>query len=95
VNTLGTISDNDTRDGSWNGDVQAATRKGKGFWDAEIAIALDSMKAKIGPDVVWGVNLCRDRQAEPAESSSWTYVGLSFHTPAKFGVLKFEKAVKK
>ena len=94
ANTLGTVSDNDTRDGSWNGDVQAAVRKGKGFWDVEIAITLDSMKARVGPDVVWGVNLCRDRQAEPAESSSWTYVGLSFHTPAKFGVLKFEKAVK-
>jgi hypothetical protein len=91
-NTLGTISDNDTRDGSWDGDVQTAVRKGKGFWDVEIAVGLDSMKAKAAPDSVWGVNFCRDRRVTPEENSSWTYVGLSFHTPANFGTLKFQKA---
>jgi hypothetical protein len=89
INTLGTIQDVENRDGTWNGDIQAAVRKGKGFWDAEIAVSLDSMKARVGPDARWGLNLCRDRQVEPPEGSSWAYVGHSFHNPAKFGTLVF------
>lgn len=91
ANTLGTIQDFESRDPTWNGDVQAAVRKGKGFWDIEIAISLASMKAKVGPNVTWGLNLCRDRQPEPQENSSWTHVGHSFHNPSKFGTLKFLK----
>jgi hypothetical protein len=91
VNSLGTIQDSQTRDGAWNGDVRTAVRKGKGFWDVEIAVGLASMKARAGPDVTWGLNLCRDRQPEPHESASWTFVGHSFHNPAKFGTLEFAK----
>lgn len=94
VNTLGTILDAEDQDPSWNGDIQTAVQKGKGYWDLEIAISLDSMKAKVGPDVTWGVNFCRDRQVSPAENSSWTYVGVSFHDATKFGVLKFQSAPK-
>ena len=89
VNTLGTIQDGETRDAGWNGAVRTAVRKGKGFWDVEIAVGLASMKAKARRGATWGVNFCRDRQPDPQESSSWTYVGESFHNPSKFGVLKF------
>ena len=92
VNTLGTIQDADTSDVSWDGDIQTAVRKGKGFYDVEIAIGLESMKAKVGPDVTWGLNLCRGRAVAPAENSSWTHVGHSFHQPEKFGTLTFRKA---
>ncbi|MFB3890732.1 MAG: glycoside hydrolase domain-containing protein [Phycisphaerae bacterium] len=91
VNTLGTVQDADTSDVTWDGDVQTAVVKGKGFYDIEIAIGLDSMKAKAGPGITWGINLCRDRLPEPAENASWTHVGTSFHNPSKFGVLKFEQ----
>ena len=91
VNTLGTVQDSDTRDGLWNGEVRAAGRKGKGFWDLEVAVKLSSMKAKAAPGTTWGMNLCRDRWAGREENSSWAFVGASFHTPRRFGRLRFEE----
>jgi hypothetical protein len=91
VNTLGTIEDGQNRDDLWNGDVKTAVQKGKGFWDLEVSISLSCMNAKGAPGETWGMNLCRDRYAGRAESSSWAFVGTSFHTPEKFGKLVFEK----
>ena len=91
VNTLGTVQDSDTRDGLWNGEVRAAAVKGKGFWDLEVAVNLSSMKAKAAPGETWGMNLCRDRWAGREENSSWAFVGASFHTPQKFGKVRFEE----
>ena len=69
VNTLGTVQDADTQDGTWDGDVKTAVKKGKGYYDIEISIALVSMKASATPGATWGLNLARDRQADPAENS--------------------------
>lgn len=91
VNTLGTVQDADTRDGLWNGDVKAAVQKGKGFYDVEVAVNLESMKAKVEPGATWGMNLCRNRFPSKAESSSWAFVGTGFHNPDKFGKLTFGK----
>jgi len=88
VNNLGTIQDSDTRDGLWNGEIRTAPRKGKGFWDVEIAVKLSSIKAAPKAGEVWGMNLCRDRGAGK-EVSSWAFVGTGFHNPGKFGKLKF------
>ncbi|MBN1809324.1 MAG: carbohydrate-binding family 9-like protein [Planctomycetes bacterium] len=89
VNTLGTVLDSFSRDSLWNGDVQAAASKGKGFWDVEIAVDLASINAKPKPGDTWGMNLCRDRWAGRSENSSWAFVGASFHNPEGFGKLVF------
>jgi hypothetical protein len=74
--------------------VKTAVKKGKGYYDIEISITLASMKASAAPGATWGLNLARDRQADPAENSSWTYVGTSFHNPSKFGDLVFRAKAK-
>jgi hypothetical protein len=91
INCLGTIEDEDGRDSLWNGDIQTAVSKEKGLWRVELSVSLKSLgvdAAKEGG--VWGVNLCRNRQPQPSETSSWAFVGHSFHNPSKFGTLEFK-----
>ncbi|GMV80300.1 MAG: hypothetical protein AMXMBFR7_14840 [Planctomycetota bacterium] len=92
VNCLGTIQDGDGRDPLWNAEMEAAVSKSKGSWSVEFSVTLASLGVE--PPVegaVWGVNLCRSRQPEPRETSSWAWVGHSFHNPEGFGELIFKK----
>ncbi|HTL51718.1 MAG TPA: sugar-binding protein, partial [Planctomycetota bacterium] len=92
VNCLGTVQDEDTRDILWNAATQAAVQKSKGAWTVELSVSLKDLGGKMPDDgVTWGVNLCRNRQPQPAETSSWAFVGHSFHNPSKFGTLRFGK----
>ncbi|MCW8132965.1 MAG: hypothetical protein KIS92_21640 [Planctomycetota bacterium] len=92
VNCLGTIQDADGRDPLWNGEVETAVQKEKGLWRVEIAVSLKSLGAAVPADgAVWGLNFCRNRQPAPPESSSFAFVGHSFHNPAKFGTMEFKK----
>jgi hypothetical protein len=92
INCLGTVQDGDTRDGLWNADIQTAVGKGKGIWRVEVAVTLKSLGAEApSPGVEWGVNLCRNRQPQPFEISSWAFVGHSFHNPEGFGRMEFKK----
>jgi hypothetical protein len=92
VNCLGTIQDSDTRDGLWNGDITTATVRGKGVWTVEVSIGLESLGGLAPKDgVTWGANVCRDRQPQPMEVSSWAFVGNTFHNPKGFGTLVFAK----
>lgn len=73
--------------------LQTAVRLDRGKWITELRIPLDS----IAPDPVragtqWRVNFCRiDRPAgRERELSAWSQTGRpNFHTPERFGVLKF------
>jgi len=92
VNCIGTVLDGADRDPLWNGDVQTAVSKGKGFWNVEISVTLKSLEAEVPKEgTTWGINLCRDRQPQPPETSSWAWVGTSFHNPAGFGTMEFKK----
>jgi len=92
VNCLGTVQDTDTRDDLWNGEVQTAVSKDKGIWRVEYSVTLKSLGApKPEAGAVWAINLCRNRQPAPAETSSWAFVGHSFHNPEGFGRLEFQK----
>ena len=92
VNCLGTIEDGDGRDDMWNGDIQTAVSKEKGVWRVEVSATVKSLGAETPKDgTVWGVNLCRNRQPQPPETSSWAFVGNSFHNPSKFGTMEFKK----
>lgn len=92
VNCLGTIQDGDGRDPLWNGEVQTAVQKDKGVWTVEFSATLKSLGADVPKEgAAWGINLCRNRQPAPAETSSWAFVGHSFHNPQGFGTLEFKK----
>ncbi len=91
INCLGTIEDEDGRDPLWNGDIQTAVSKEKGLWRVEMSVTLKSLGAEAKEGGVWGVNLCRNRQPQPSETSSWAFVGHSFHNPSKFGTMEFKR----
>ena len=91
VNCLGTIEDEDGRDPLWNGEIQTAVSKEKGLWRVELSVTLKSLGAEAKEGAIWGVNLCRNRQPQPSETSSWAFVGHSFHNPSKFGTLEFKR----
>lgn len=92
VNCLGTVQDGEGRDPLWNGELQTAVQKEKGLWRVEFSITLKSLGAEAPKDgTTWGVNLCRNRQPQPPEISSFAFVGHSFHNPAGFGTLEFKK----
>jgi hypothetical protein len=91
VNCLGTIQDSDGRDSLWNGGVKTAVFKDKGMWVADFSVTLESLGADVPkPGTTWGVNLCRNRQPQPPEISSWAHVGTSFHNPSGFGIMEFK-----
>ncbi|MBA3709678.1 MAG: hypothetical protein H0W83_12760 [Planctomycetes bacterium] len=92
VNCLGTIEDSDTHDDLWNGDIAAAVTRGKGAYVVELSMSLASLGGLAPKDgVVWGANVCRNRQPQPPENSSWAFVGSSFHNAKGFGTLTFTK----
>jgi hypothetical protein len=92
INCLGTVQDSDTGDGLWNADVTTAVVRGRGSWTVEASVSLASLGAEPPKDgTVWGANVCRDRQPQPPETSSWAFVGSSFHNPKRFGTLTFKK----
>ncbi|MGH7143782.1 MAG: sugar-binding protein [Planctomycetota bacterium] len=92
VNCLGTIQDADGQDVLWNADIQTGVKKTKGKWTVEIAISVKDLGGTTpAPGVKWGVNLCRNRQPQPQETSSWAFVGTGFHHPEKFGTMAFTK----
>ena len=77
------------RDGSWNGDVQAAARVGNGFWEVEMSIAFQSMGvAAPAPGERW--RLCLGRIAKHAkETSAWNPSPAGFHQLDTLGTLVF------
>ncbi|MBA2482570.1 MAG: hypothetical protein H0V44_18045 [Planctomycetes bacterium] len=92
VNCLGTVQDSDTRDGLWNADIATAVSRGRGSWTVELSVTLASLGAEVPkPGTIWGANVCRNRQPQPPESSSWAFVGSSFHNAKGFGTLTFAK----
>jgi hypothetical protein len=92
INCLGTIQDTDGMDPLWNGDIDIKVSKEKGVWRTEFSVTLNSLGADAPKDgTKWGVNLCRNRQPQPSETSSWAFVGHSFHNPEKFGTMEFKK----
>ena len=92
VNCQGAVQDHDHggMGAVWDAALKVATKKVRGEWRAEIAIDLASLNVKsVEPGQKWGLNLCRNRKPPLTETSSWTYVGHSFHTPSGFGTLVF------
>jgi hypothetical protein len=93
VNTLGTIFDAKKNkegkiDKSWESNARVATRKGNEYWTMEIAIPLKSLKEKVRPGDIWGMNICRVRTvAYPREYTCWSPTFGLFGQPKRFGKL--------
>lgn len=66
-------------------------KKGRGYYDVEVAVKLAAINASVQPGAVWGMNLCRNRFPGKPEDSSWAFVGAGFHNPDKFGRLTFDE----
>ena len=81
-------------DFEWSSRFESATRidEKNGRWTAELRIPMSALtETKPGAGAVWKINLYRCDYANKAMLAfSPTLVG-SFHTPQKFGVLKFER----
>ena len=101
ANARGTVNDArlrlpdiwQSRDPSWNGDVEVAGRKGDGSWGVEMRIGLASMAAaEPKPGECW--RLCLGRIAKHAkETSAWNPVVRGFHVADTLGTLTFRPHV--
>jgi hypothetical protein len=90
ANSLGTRYDGRGFDAGWNGEWQAAGNTGDKGWTLECAISFKSFGRFAVPGAVWGLQVCRDRQAgEDTEWSAWAPSPGGFHQPDKFGNLIF------
>ena len=77
-------------DASWNATWQAAATVGKDAWYLECAFSFSSFGRFGVPGTIWGLNVCRDRQAGgETEWSSWSASPAGFHQPDRFGQLIF------
>ncbi|MFP3903869.1 MAG: carbohydrate-binding family 9-like protein, partial [Armatimonadota bacterium] len=96
VNALGTIYDSVGMDQpeAINADIAAEGNIGDTEWTVELALPLDDFAAEgVAAGDEWYLNICRAQQAAD-ESSSWSPVGSKgFHSPERFGTLRFVESV--
>lgn len=89
VNSIGTIYDGRGMDNAWDGEIEAAAKRGNTSYTFELAIDLASIGG--APEGTWRMNFCRNRTAV-AESSTWSGLQGDFHQPAQFGEVLFAEA---
>lgn len=91
ANSLGTRFDAKTGASTWDAEWEAATSREESAWLLEVAIPFTALETG-APDVgdVWGVNVCRERQAgRETVLSNWANVQGNFLRPWLFGHLYF------
>jgi hypothetical protein len=92
VNAAGTWGAAIGVDKPWMPKLEAASGRSKTGWTVEVAIPHSELSVtKLKDGMVWGVNLARNRIAGERSTSSWAWVGKSFHRPWRFGKLRFRK----
>jgi len=90
ANCLGAKYDARAFDVSWNAEWRCAAGRTDTAWTLECAIAFSSFERYGVPGAVWGLNVCRDRQAGgEVEWSTWSPTPGGFHQPQNFGRLIF------
>jgi hypothetical protein len=87
VNSIGTVYDAKGGDASWDGGITAGASRDEKAWYVEIGIPLAKLE-KPKPGDTWRINFCRNTRFA-SESSSWSPVPGSFHSPGAFGYLVF------
>ncbi len=90
ANCVGARYDGCAFDATWNGKWQAAAGRTDKAWTLECAISFASFGRYGVPGAMWGLNVCRDRQAGgDTEWSAWSPTPGGFHQPQNFGRLIF------
>jgi len=75
------------KDPTWNGQWEAKTSIGNGFWSVEIAIPFYSLGVGSRTGTDWGINIVRSKQ-RPAREHSHLLENSGFHMAGSFRVLK-------
>jgi len=80
-------------DVGWDGFWVGKTFIGENFWSVEVAIPFSSLGRRKGvrEGEVWRMNLNRERYAHRIEYSSWSCTYGGFHTPKRFGKVRFSE----
>lgn len=74
-------------DYAWDGDWTSATKVVEGKqWTVEMAIPWHNFAADLGKGT-WSFNLCRGKQTEPVEWTSFSFADGSFHNRERFAVV--------
>lgn len=90
VNSIGTVYDANGGDAaSWDDGITAGASRDEKAWYVEICIPFAPL-GKPKPGDTWRVNFCRNTPFAK-ESSSWSPVPVSFHSPGAFGYLLFTR----
>jgi hypothetical protein len=92
VNSIGTLfSEVNLGQSHWEVSPQIITRVEKDKWIVEGAIPFTDLGFVNAPDVdtIWGLNVCRN-QTVKREASVWSCTYGGFHSPGKFGHMKFK-----
>lgn len=91
ANPLGTRFDAKSDARTWDAHWQVATSKEENAWLMEVAIPFASLETQPpNPGDLWGLNVCRERQAGRATSlHNWANVQGNFRRPWLFGHLYF------
>ncbi|HUU43678.1 MAG TPA: amidohydrolase family protein [Planctomycetota bacterium] len=90
VNALGRASvqrDRDHIDELPDADEARITSDG---WTVSLAVSFDLIGCSPARGDTWGLQLCRNKQTDPAETISWMEVATTYRDPSSFGKLIFE-----
>jgi hypothetical protein len=72
-------------DGTWVCHTIVKTGQVPGGWCLEIAVPFADLGSTPKPGIVWGINVCRGREAGGQEFSAWSPTHLVFDEPKSFG----------
>lgn len=91
VNTIGAKFEQKSLDASWDGAWDGAASKDADSWTAELRIPFTSLGiTSPSAGETWRANFCRNRYAGGSvENSCWSVTYGTFHTPARFGAIRF------
>ena len=99
VNAIGTVQDiqhysapQELDSSGWDGHYQVHTQRGDRYWQVTIEIPFADLGGGVAPGTRWNFNICRGRQIEPKEYSSYALLlQKSFHAPKRFWTLEFQR----
>lgn len=91
ANTSGVQFEQKVLDAKWDGDWNCAVTRDNDVWCAEFAMSFKALGANppFGGDI-WRMNFCRNIYSDASvENSCWSAVYGSYHTPSRFGRIRF------
>lgn len=90
INAAGSIYDARDKDASWNGQWQAAVKKGPGYWTVEMSVPFSTLGQDAMAGSQWRANFARNRYHDKSPYSAWSAPFGDYYTPERFGHLQFE-----